>query len=339
MAGLPALTPELASRYAALALAGVEREWPHAYQHVASGADDLPPRPRRLHPAFYGCFDWHSAVHSHWALARLRRLFPQLPPSAGIERVLSRHLTSANLAKEAAYFRAPARLSFERPYGWGWLLALAGELRSGQDGPSRKWSAALRPLETLLASRFIEWLPRQRLPLRAGVHGNTAFGLSLAFDYARATDNATLQAAIARHARSFYLRDVRAPAQAEPNGDDFLSGSLAEADLMRRVLPPREFLRWWRRFLPRLPPSLRAVADPGPHRDGKSTHLDGLNLSRAWAMRGIAHVLPPRAAARRALLRHAARHAEAGLARVFSGDYAGEHWLASFAVYLLSFSP
>ena len=331
----PRLTPELATPFARLALAGVRREWPHSFQHLANGPADVQ-EPRTLHPAFYGCYDWHSAVHGHWTLVRLRRLFPRLAENREIRAALDENLTAENIAAELAYFRAAGRASFERPYGWAWLLALAAELRLAQDPASRRWARALRPLEEFLAESFRDWLPRQRFPVRSGVHSNTAFALTLALGYARAVRNRPLERAIAGRSREYFGADIAAPATWEPGGEDFLSPALAEADLMRRVLPGAEFAAWWRGFLPELPATLRVPADPGDRCDPKFVHLDGLALSRAWALRGIAAALPAREPARRVLLGAAERHAAAGLARVASGDYLGEHWLASFAVYLLS---
>jgi len=329
------LDPSLAARYAALALAGVRREWPHSYQHLANGPADVR-SPRRLHPAFYGCFDWHSAVHGHWTLARLRRLFPELPAGRKIASVLDQHLTAENIRAEAGYFSAPGRASFERPYGWAWLLALAAELRTDRDPDSRRWARNLLPLEKLVAGRFIAWLPRLRHPVRTGVHSNTAFALALALDYARKAGNRRLERVIVGRSREFFLSDAAAPGGWEPGGEDFLSPVLTEADLMRRVLPAASFSAWWRRFCPTLSKELRTPADPGPHPDGKSIHLDGLNLSRAWAYRGVASALGGRDPRQARLRRLANAHAAAGLARVASGDYLGEHWLASFALYYFS---
>jgi hypothetical protein len=331
----PRLDAEWAETVARLALAGVTREWPHAYQHVANDATDLR-RPRELHPAFYGCYDWHSAVHGHWALARVRRLFPQGRCAGEIEAVLGAHLTSTAVAVELAYFQAPGREAFERPYGWAWLLALAAELRRGRDRTSRRWARALHPLENRLAAQLAAWLPQLRHPVRTGVHGNTAFALTLALDYAQEVGATALAERIKRHSRRYFGDDVGVPAAWEPSGTDFLSPALAEADLMRRVLGRREFARWWRKFLPELPATLAMPVAAGEHADPGAVHLNGLNLSRAWALRGIAATLPVRAPERKVLLAAADAHAAAGLAQVVSDNYLGEHWLASFALYLLS---
>ena len=330
-----ALTRTVASRFARLALAGVRRDWPHAYQHMALRAADVR-HPRKLHPAFFGCLDWHSAVHGHWTLARILRLFPDLPRAARIRAALDENLTPGHLAVELAYFKAAGRGSFERPYGWGWLLALAAELRAGRDPCARRWSLAVRPLEEFIAEAFCGYLRRLPYPVRTGGHSNTAFALSLALDYARVAGDRRLEKAVVFRSRAFYGADSDAPAAWEPGGEDFLSPTLAEADLMSRVLRPAHFRRWLARFLPAIekggPPEIMRPPRVLDRRDAKQVHLDGLCLSRAWALGRIACALPSNAR----ILAAAERHAGAGLARVSSGDYAGEHWLASFALYLLT---
>jgi len=329
------LTPPLASRFSSLALAGIGREWPHSYQHLAQRQADVR-SPRELHPAFFGCLDWHSSVHGHWTLARLLRLFPALPSAARIRAALDRSLAKDRIGAELAYFQAPGRGSFERPYGWGWLLALATELRAGRDPFSRRWSHAIRPLEEFIADGFCGYLPRLPYPVRTGVHSNTSFALSLALDYARAAAHRRLEAVIVSRSRDFYGADANAPVDWEPCGEDFLSPSLTEADLMSRVLPAAEFRRWLVRFLPGLaggePRALMRPPRVYDRRDPKQVHLDGLCLSRAWALHRIASIVPQSGQVRAG----AERNERAGLARVSSGDYSGEHWLASFAVYLLA---
>jgi len=329
------LTPILASKFAGLALAGVEREWPHVYVHLAHRAADVR-QPRAMHPAFYGCYDWHSAVHGHWTLARILRLHPSLPSAARIRAALNRNLSRANLAAELAYFQSPGRGTFERPYGWAWLLALAAELRLGRDADTRRWAAALRPLEKFIAESLCDHLPRQPYPIRSGVHSNTAFALALGLDYARATGHRRLEKAIVSRSRSFYGADSDAPVAWEPCGEDFLSPSLTEADLMSRILAPARFGPWLRRFLPGLvegkPSPLMAPPRVFDRKDPRQVHLDGLCLSRAWALDRLASLVRHEGGIQKA----ADRNARAGLARVSSGDYGGEHWLASFALYLLT---
>jgi Protein of unknown function (DUF2891) len=332
--------PGQATRFARLALDCIQRELPNSIHHVISSPSDVQ-RPRELHPAFYGCLDWHSAVHGHWMLVRLLRTVPALPEAAEIRAALDANLTADNLAAEVAYFAGAHRQSFERTYGWAWLLQLAAELHGWDDASARRWSAHLQPLTETITRRYLAFLPRQTYPIRTGVHANTAFGLALALDYARIAGHTELAALLVERATTYYAADRDAPAAWEPNGEDFLSPSLVEADLMRRVLPPDDFAAWLHGFLPRgLPPSLQQPAIVSDRSDPKLAHLDGLNLSRAWCLRAIASVLPateaPADSALRAELAAAAEaHAAAGLAHVATGDYMGEHWLASFAVYLL----
>ena len=320
---------EQASQLAKLALACLRREFPNKLDHVLAGASDAK-RPRELHPAFYGCFDWHSAVHGHWMLAKLLAQVPSLPEAADIRALFDDTLTAPNITVELAYFDAPDRESFERPYGWAWLLALAGELLG------TRWSAAVAPLAHAIAKKLAAFLPKQTYPIRTGVHANTAFALGLALDYARAAGDRELERAIALRAIAYYGDDADYPAAWEPSGEDFLSPALVEADLVRRVLHGATFAAWLHRFLPELPRALLAPAIVGDRSDPKLAHLDGLNLSRAWCMRAIASALPADDPARAMLAAAAAAHAEEGLAHVATGDYAGEHWLATFAVYLLA---
>ena len=323
-----------ANQFAKLARACIGRELPSSIQHVIHGPSDVR-RPRELHPAFYGCLDWHSAVHGHWMLVRLLRTVPGLADAAQIRAALDANLTADNIAAEVAYFAGAHRQSFERTYGWAWLLQLAAELHGWDDADARRWSAHLAPLTEAIVQRYLAFLPKQTYPIRTGVHANTAFGLALALDYARATGHATLAALLVERAKAYYAADRDAPAAWEPGGEDFLSPALIEADLMRRVLPPSDFATWLHGFLPRgLPPSLDQPAIVSDRSDGKLAHLDGLNLSRAWCLRAVGNTLPVHDPLRAAFTAAADTHAAAGLAHVATGDYMGEHWLASFAVYL-----
>jgi hypothetical protein len=339
---LPMLTREQASGFARLALKAIDQEFPNKPEHVMVGPGDVR-SPKALHPAFFGSYDWHSSVHGHWMLARLLRLFPDLPEAARIRSMLKDHLTAEKLRAEADYLARKDSKSFERPYGWAWLLKLAEELHGWDDPDAREWSKNLKPLADAVAVRYLEFFPKQTYPIRTGVHPNTAFGLAFAHDYARAVGHAPLRALVEERARAYFAADDDAPARWEPSGADFFSPSLVEADLMRRVLPSAEFRDWFARFLPGAargePSALFATATVTDRTDPQLVHLDGLNLSRAWCMRGIAATLPAGDPARAALTASAARHAEAALGHVASGDYAGEHWLASFAVYLLTAGP
>jgi hypothetical protein len=333
------LTPEQASAFARLALKGLSKEYPNKPADVLNGTADVR-QPRAVHPAFYGCFDWHSSVHGHWMLVRLLRLFPDLPEKQSIRAALAEHLTADHLRAEADYFSRPNSKSFERTYGWAWLLKLAEELHAWDDADARQWSGNLRPLADVIVARYLDFLPKQTYPIRSGVHPNTAFGLAFALDYARAVDHQALRERVEERSRAYYAKDAGIPAVWEPDGADFFSPSLMEADLMRRVLPPAEFRAWLRRFLQDLahggPKNLLEPATVTDRTDPQLVHMDGLNLSRAWCLRSLAAALPADDPARPALAGAAARHAAASLPHVASGDYAGEHWLASFAVYLLS---
>jgi hypothetical protein len=333
------LTRDQASAFARLALKGLTKEYPNKPSHVLNSEADIR-GPRALHPAFYGSYDWHSSVHGHWMLVRVLRRFPDLTEAKLIRSVLADHLTAKNLQAEADYFAQPNRRSFERTYGWAWLLKLAEELKSLDDPEARQWSGNLWPLTEAIVARYHAFLPQQTYPIRRGVHANTAFGLVFALDYARAAGDRALAELIQERSRAYFGKDAGIPAAWEPDGADFISPSLMEADLMRRVLPSAEFRAWFGRFLPDLPKSeprtLFVPATVTDRSDPQIVHLDGLNLSRAWCLRGIAAALPADDPARKVLVESAARHAAVGLRHVASGDYAGEHWLASFAVYLLS---
>jgi hypothetical protein len=334
-----ALTFELASRLARLALANIAREYPNKLDHVLGGPQDVR-APRVLHPAFFGSFDWHSCVHAHWLLARILRTCPELVDAGAIRAALDATLTPAHLEVELAYLRRPEARAFERPYGWAWLLKLAQELSIWSDADAHRWSRDLAPLAHAFAERYVAWLAEAAYPIRHGVHANTAFALAFALDYARDCDAASLRAAVEAKARAWYLDDVEAPAGWEPSGADFLSPVLTEADLVRRVLDSSDFGTWLGRFLPgiarREPAALFAPVAVSNRADPYIVHLDGLNLSRAWCWRAIAGALPA-GDGRVAIAASAAQaHLEAGLRGVASGEYVGDHWLGTFAVLALS---
>jgi len=333
------LSEKQASHFASLALRCISREFPNKPEHVVNDAADVK-NPKLLHPAFYGCYDWHSSVHGHWMLVRLLRSFPGLPEAAQIRNALNTNLAAEKILAEATYFRQPNRQSFERTYGWAWLLKLAEELQSWEDPDGRNWAGNLRPLVDVIVKAYTEFLPKQTYPIRTGVHPNTAFGLAFALDYAQAGGDQNLETLLDERSRSYFASDASYPGAWEPGGEDFFSPALMEADLMRRVMKPAEFARWFHQFLPAISKSEPAVllrpAIVTDRSDPKLVHLDGLNLSRAWCMRNIARALPRSDSARNILSRSASRHAAEALVHVASGDYAGEHWLASFAVFLLS---
>lgn len=311
-------------RFAGLALACVHQEYPNKIAHVMNSDADAKP-PRELTPAFYGCYDWHSSVHGHWLLARVASQLPDSPVAARALAALEKSLTQANIARETEYFNAPGRGTFERPYGLAWLLTLALELREMKS----PLAVNLQPLEKAVVDRMSAWLPKLSHPVRSGEHSQTAFALGLTLDYARGSGNGAFATLIEGRAREFYLKDVYCPANYEPSGEDFLSPCLAEADLMRRVLPPAAFAKWFDAFMPQWPYKPLTVTDPT---DGKLAHLDGLNLSRAWMIEGIASVLPSRPS----LKESAEAHAAAGLKSVTGEHYEGGHWLGSFATYLVT---
>jgi hypothetical protein len=323
------LTPDLAGRLARIALGHVTREYPNKPGHVLAGPEDAR-TPQALHPVFYGSFDWHSCVNSYWLLARVLRRFPSIPAAGEIAALFDRQVTPEKVGGECAYFAAPGARGFERPYGWGWLLKLAGELASL---PERRWSAALAPLAEVIAERFRDFLPIASYPVRAGTHGNTAFALRLAADGADEELLALLQATAGR----WYAADADCPAWDEPGGDDFLSPALVEAECMRR-LHPEPFPAWFDRFLPHLgarrPATLLRPAVPTDRTDGKIAHLDGLNLSRAWCFRALAAALQPGDARIPLLLEAASGHLEASLPHLET-HYMGEHWLATYALLAL----
>jgi hypothetical protein len=330
------LTEELAARFATLALGHVTREYPNKLDHVLRAPEDLQ-APRALHPIFYGSFDWHSCVHGYWLLCTLLRTFPALPQAARIVALLDAHLTPENVAGELAYLDAPQRAAFERPYGWAWLLMLQAELARHADDDGRRRAQTLAPLARAFARRFLRHLPYATYPVRAGTHANSAFALALALEYATLCRDDSLFGSVRDKARAWFANDADCQAW-EPGGEDFLSPALAEAECMRRVLRAPEYAAWLRRFLPRLerrePAALFAPAAVSDRTDARIAHLDGLNLSRAWCFRSIAQALDADDARRVVLLSAADAHVRASLPHLAT-DYAGEHWLATFAVLAL----
>jgi hypothetical protein len=326
-----------ASRFAALALDCVHKEYPNKIAHVLNGPGDVQ-APSVLTPAFYGCYDWHSSVHGHWLLVRLARTVPDADFAAKARGAVAESLTPAHIAGEVAYIKGAGRASFERPYGLAWLLQLAAELREWHDPQAQAWSDTLKPLEDAAVTRLRDWLPKLSRPIRIGEHDQTAFSFGLVLDWARTSGDRATADLLSTRIRDFYLQDRGCPFTWEPSGQDFLSPCLSEADLMRRVLAPAEYGAWLTAFLPSIPKDGSAgwvvpavVTDPG---DPKLAHLDGLNLSRAWMLEGIASGLPAGDARVASLRATAARHREAGLRSVTGAHYEGGHWLGSFAVYL-----
>jgi hypothetical protein len=331
---MPALTPEMADRFATIALGHVGREFPNKLDQVLTGPDDLA-GPRTLHPIFYGSFDWHSAVHSHWLLARVLRRFPDGPSASAITAWLEQAFSAANVAGELAFLAQPSAAGFERPYGWAWLLMLQAELEAHAMASGRSWAAAMRPLARAFEARFQAWLPKATYPTRVGTHGSSAFALALAHRYVPFAADNDFGRVLAGAARRWFAADADAR-PFEPSGVDFLSPTLMEAECLRRLLPEAEFASWFAAFLPRLgdgePAALFAPADVSDRTDGQIAHLDGLNLSRAWCWRHLADVAPP--AVRPRLAEVADAHLAAALPHL-ADHYMGEHWLASFALLAL----
>ncbi|MCG2811669.1 MAG: DUF2891 domain-containing protein [Candidatus Aminicenantes bacterium] len=329
------LTLETAERLVQLPLKCMQKEFPNKPGETLAAPADIG-SPRNMHPAFYGCFDWHSSVHGHWMLVKLLKTFPGLKDRVLIRGKLAETLSAENILAEVKYFQRTEEKSFERTYGWAWLLKLAEELHAFGDPLARELENNLRPLTDLVVQRYLEFLPKLNYPIRVGEHSNTAFGLAFAWDYAKATGNLELKQLVEKRAKDFYLGDRGCPLGWEPSGFDFLSPCLEEADIMRRVLPKKEFALWLKKFLPQLAKKKFSLA-PGEvsdRKDGKLVHLDGLNFSRAWCLYGIASELEGYGHLRKV----ADEHMRHSLANITAGSYEGEHWLASFAIYAYSLS-
>lgn len=331
------LTVEGASHLASLPLKCINQEYPNKLNHIAVKDSDQVMLPHQMHPCFYGCFDWHSSVHGHWMLVKLLKEFPTLPEAGKIRTMLSESFTAQHVATEIKYFSPKLSASFERTYGWAWLLKLQDELLSGTDSDFVKWRTALQPLCDTIVKKWMIFLPKQTYPNRTGVHPNTAFGLTMAWDYCKRTNNAAFEDLIRKAVERNFLKDKKAPSTWEPDGTDFFSPSLEEADLMLRVLSRQDFLKWFNAFmsmealqhLTKLP----IVSDK---KDYQIIHLVGLCCSRSWCMKNIALRLNSDDKRKKMLLRSATQHLVRALPDVLSKDnYGGEHWLASFAVYAL----
>lgn len=330
------LTPALASQFANMVLGHLTQEYPNKLTHTLDSAADVK-SPRALYPIFYGSYDWHSCVHGYWLLVRLLTRYPTLPEAPAIRAVFDQQLTEEKVKGELAYLASPSRAGFERPYGWGWLLALQSALNKLDTAEGQRWARTLTPLSDAFVALFVNFLPKATYPVRVGTHFNTAFAMTLALEYARAGNNTQLETLIAETARRWHTQDVDCQAW-EPSGDEFLSPALMEAELMRQVLPAAEFDTWFHAFLPNLaqrqPATLFVPATVTDRSDGKIAHLDGLNFSRAWCQRSLARALPLDDARSAVLLAAADHHFDSAIAHI-SGDYMGEHWLGTFALLAL----
>lgn len=328
------LTQHQADAFARMPLAYLRQEYPNHIMHLLNDDSDVLP-PRELHPVFYGCFDWHSAVHGYWLLLRCLRLYPALSCRGEIIALFEEHITEQKVAQELAYFTAPFRASFERPYGYGWLLALSQELQQSSLPQAKAWHQKLEPLTQDIRARLIDYLSKLTYPIRVGTHYNTAFALALGLDYSCALNDEALKNAIIDAANRFYAADTHYPAHYEPGGDEYISGALTEALLMSKVA--KNFPQWFDSFLPDIA-SVDALMNPAQvsdRTDPKIAHLDGLNLSRAWSMKHIAKALPESHVAQKALNDAVSRHLLASLEHVVGSHYSGGHWLASFALLAL----
>lgn len=331
-----------AASYARVALANIRREFPSSIFHTMTAPGDFPYRPRARTPVFYGSFDWHSCVEMHWLLVRLLRVAADAVPADEIRATLNAHFESVAMTVEEQFIVSPDGLG-ERPYGWGWALALIHETAAWDDQHARNWASAMTPLAGKLEGLFLEWLPRATYPVRYGVHANSAFGLSRALPYAtmraRSGHPALLEAITAK-AHAWFGSDMLYPGGWEPSGHDFLSPALTEAELMVQLLPPGEFADWLGVFLPGIaggePASLLTPAVVSDSADGHIAHLHGLNASRAWCWRRLAESLPDGDPRIEPALAAARAHAEAALPHVVGDDYMVEHWLAAYAVLMLS---
>jgi hypothetical protein len=326
------LSTDQANRLAALPMECIQTVYPNKPGETLGSEADLG-EPHILHPAFYGCFDWHSAVHGHWSLVSLLKMFPEIKEADEIRRKLLENISAANILAEVAYFNRTEESSYERSYGWGWLLKLAEELHTWDDPMARELEQNLQALTELIVERFKSFLPKLVYPIRVGEHANTAFALCFAWDYATALGDHSLKSIIESRARDFYMGDAACPMDWEPSGFDFLSPCLEEIDLMRRVLDEDEFHTWMTHFSPELLENDYTL-EPGlvsDRSDGKLVHLDGLNFSRAWVLYGLAHQYPEY----KHLLKLADAHVMYSLPNLVADSYEGGHWLGTFALYAM----
>jgi uncharacterized protein YneR len=330
---IPPFTSETASKFANKAFSCISSEYPNHITHLLSDDSDVK-KPSQLHPAFYGCYTWHSSVNSHWLLVKMLAEYPDLSNRDQIIDAIDKNLTKKNIEGEVEYFKKAGRLSFERPYGWAWLLKLASELVISDTDYAKKWYANLLPLIEEVKKRYYEYLPSLYYPVRHGVLDNTAFGIAFALDYAKASGDKTFETFLTERAKFYYFNDNNIPANLEPDGDDFFSPSLIEADLMRRVLSKEQFVKWFKYFMPEIPFSLIYPAVVVDRNDPKGINLIGLNLSRAWCMFELAKVIPDDSQTHRDLWQAGYRHAAESLSGVMYETSPNTQWLSVFAVYM-----
>ena len=330
---IPTLNIEQANRLLQLPIHCVNTEYPNKLNQTIGGDEDLK-SPKELHPTFYGCFDWHSSVHGHWSLVSLLKKFPNLKDASKTKEILLTSISKENIEKEVAYFNKKYNKSYERTYGWAWLLKLAEELHTWNDPIAKELEQNLQPLTDLMVQKYIEFLPRLKYPIRVGEHSNTAFGLAFAWDYANTVGDKEILKIINNRAKYYFMNDKNCPISWEPSGFDFLSACLQEAAIMKRVLPKNEFKNWLSEFLPKLKDKdfKLVVGEVSDRTDGKLVHLDGVNFSRAWCLNKIANDLPEY----NHLKNVANKHINYSLPNVVGDNYEGGHWLGSFAIYALN---
>lgn len=332
------LSPQIAERLAQMPLHCIPTEFPNKTSHVSDGVTDATLLPSQLHPVFFGCLDWHSSVHGHWMLVKLLKLYPKLNNRDSIIQVLNQSFQKEKMEQEAAYFgKYTASNTYERTYGWAWLLKLDEELLTWNDPLAKQWREALKPLTQKIELLWKAYLPKQTYPNRTGVHPNTAFGLCFAIDWARTTKDTAFEILIIKKAKEFYLNNKKTPAYLEPDGSDFFSPSLQAADLMRRILPKAQFSNWLTNYFEqRSIDRLMQTPTVSDRNDYQIVHLDGLSLSRAWCMKSIASFLPKEHPLKKTFTATTDKLLNHTLPLIFNGGYGGEHWLASFAVYALT---
>ncbi len=333
---MPEFSEELALKFAAMALNCIEKEYPNKPSHVFNDENDLKV-PRDQHPAFYGCFDWHSSVHGHWMLVKVLKIYPEISVRGKIIAALKRNITPEKIKSEVDYFNQKSRKSFERTYGWSWLLKLTEELYTWDDPDGKTMFVTISPLAEKIVSSYLNFLPKQTYPIRTGVHPNTAFGLLFAYDYAKRLKHNELLEMVISRSLNYFGEDVSCPAGWEPGGEDFFSPCLMETLLMTRILKAEEFIKWFEKFFPDIKNSnLLVPAIVSDRTDGKLSHLDGLNLSRVWSFSAILKAIP-KGDPLKGILKDALKlHLKTAMENIKSGFYEGEHWLGSFAVYAYS---
>ncbi len=331
-------TDDIASKLAEKPLKCIEQEFPNKTAHIINNANEATLTPVQLHPSFYGCFDWHSSVHGHWMLLKILKDKPNLKESSEIVKLLDQSFAPEKILAEAQYFtKYEIAKNFERTYGWAWLLKLDQELATWDHPKAKIWHQNMKPLTDEILRLWKDYLPKQTYPNRTGVHPNTAFAMAFALDWSRATGDKIFEKELIEKSKYFYLKDEKTPAYLEPDGSDFFSPSLQIADLMRRILPQKEFVLWLNKFYDkRSLENISQIPIISDINDFQTVHLVGLSFTKSWCMQGIANALPKNHPLRTRFQDTSDKFLKNSLPLVFAGNYGGDHWLASFAVYALS---